>query len=344
MRSEYLCVKMITASKYFASCGEVMLLAIFILKFGIALQSESAHAVDNLVKHQDSTFKQVHFFNDKYKINNMSNHVFYWLYTREQSKAQLLNRKDPNMIKSTNFNAEIPTKVLVHDWFGSFYEKECFCAHIAKAYLLAGACNVFCVDYKQFSYDIMYASAKINAKYIGDDIANVLKMLTDNMSVGSENIHLIGHGLGAHIVGHTGNELNGEISRITGLDPAKHLYENTDPKYTIDKNDATFVDIIHTNGNGFGLIKPLGHIDFYPNGGRSQPNCKVLDRVSGGACSHAKAYDYFAHSILARNGSKALQCAQWSDYELGECGESAKSTYMGEHVDKKQTGSYYLWI
>lgn len=56
------------------------------------------------------------------------------------------------------------------------------------------------------------------------------------------------------------------------------LYENTDPKYRINKNDATFVDIIHTNGKGLGLIEPLGHIDFYPNGGKKQMNCRIADR------------------------------------------------------------------
>jgi len=79
-----------------------------------------------------------------------------------------------------------------------------------------GVYNVICVDWMQFSFDIMYASAKINVKYIGYDIAKVLNILSNDMSVGSENIHLIGHGLGAHIVGYTGKKLSGKISRITG--------------------------------------------------------------------------------------------------------------------------------
>lgn len=57
--------------------------------------------------------------------------------------------------------------------------------------------------------------------------------------------------------------------------------------------------------------------------------------VSGGACSHAKAFDYFAHSIFARKECRAHRCINWSMYEAGECGEFAKSTYLGEHVDKK---------
>jgi len=56
------------------------------------------------------------------------------------------------------------------------------------------------------------------------------------------------------------------------------LYENSDPKYRININDANFVDIIHTNGNSLGLLKPLGHIDFYPNGGKAQLNCKIFDK------------------------------------------------------------------
>jgi hypothetical protein len=60
----------------------------------------------------------------------------------------------------------------------------------------------------------------------------------------------------------------------------------------IQPSDAEFVDIIHTNGNmdqkgsikgaltepdtyGLGFFEPLGHVDFYPNGGGPfQDGCK----------------------------------------------------------------------
>lgn len=66
----------------------------------------------------------------------------------------------------------------------------------------------------------------------------------------------------------------------TGLDPAKPSYENSEPKDRLDINDAKFVDIIHTGGDDLGIFKPLGHIDFYPNGGRSQPGCDDKNKLS----------------------------------------------------------------
>lgn len=75
---------------------------------------------------------------------------------------------------------------------------------------------MICVDWKQYSTDLTYAVAKIRAKYIGYDIAKVLRKITYDMTQGVENIHLIGHSMGAHIVGFTGKNLTNQIPRITG--------------------------------------------------------------------------------------------------------------------------------
>lgn len=56
----------------------------------------------------------------------------------------------------------------------------------------------------------------MRTKYIGKDIAEVLKRITNNMTEGVEYLHLIGHSLGAHIVGIVGNILTNQIPRITG--------------------------------------------------------------------------------------------------------------------------------
>lgn len=81
-------------------------------------------------------------------------------------------------------------------------------------------------------------------------------------------LHLIGHSLGAHICGMAAKELKKRrnkwmVRRITGLDPAQPCFRNTDPSIHLNKNDAPFVDVIHTNGKllislGLGLPEAVG--------------------------------------------------------------------------------------
>jgi hypothetical protein len=70
-----------------------------------------------------------------------------------------------------------------------------------------------------------------------------------------------------------------------GLDPAGPLFEGYDTSVRLDKSDANYVDVIHSNGEaiyvgGFGIAEPIGHVDFYPNGGRAQRGCSNI--VVGG--------------------------------------------------------------
>jgi hypothetical protein len=62
------------------------------------------------------------------------------------------------------------------------------------------------------------------------------------------------------------------------LDPAAPGFSVNDTETRLDTTDADFVDIIHTNSGtllqgGESMIEPIGHADFYPNGGQRQPGC-----------------------------------------------------------------------
>ena len=74
--------------------------------------------------------------------------------------------------------------------------------------------------------------------------------------------------MGAHICGYAANEIKRRrarwtIRRITGLDPAQPCFKTANLALKLDKNDAPFVDIIHTNGRflkdlGLGLPQSIG--------------------------------------------------------------------------------------
>lgn len=67
------------------------------------------------------------------------------------------------------------------------------------------------------------------------------------------------------------NKLSYIIIYYVGLDPASVGFPLESPETTLDRSDAVFVDIIHTD---IAYITQTGHSDFYPNGGVApQPGC-----------------------------------------------------------------------
>ena len=66
------------------------------------------------------------------------------------------------------------------------------------------------------------------------------------------------------------------------MDPAGPLFDIANPSVRLDRGDAKFVDVIHTDirltslgiVGSFGVGRPIGDVDFYPNGGYHQPGCR----------------------------------------------------------------------
>ena len=143
------------------------------------------------------------------------------------------------------------------------------------------------------------------------------------MQLHPSKIHLVGHSLGAHIAGETAYFLHKntglKVGRITGLDPASLCFTETDDlalQKQLTRDKADFVDVWHSNANlekhGAGVSRPIGHIDYWINGGKFQPICKNIDSlnselgqgvkeilVDGGVspCSHSMVEHYFIDSL-----------------------------------------------
>lgn len=88
-----------------------------------------------------------------------------------------------------------------------------------------------------------YTQAVANIRLIGVITAHVLFMLREQLRMRNlDNVHMIGHSLGAHLSGYTGSTLQKEfdlrLGRITALDPAEPLFTATESIVRLDANDA----------------------------------------------------------------------------------------------------------
>jgi hypothetical protein len=146
--------------------------------------------------------------------------------------------------------------------------------------------DIFLPDKYIFRKDV-YLDAAQNAIHVGQYVGLVLAML-DRQSSNGINIHVVGHSLGAHLVGVVGRTFEKaagkKLARVTGLDPAGPSFIDGPlieavpelMKARLNRKDAEFVDIIHSQGSlspavlhfnaKFGDLNPLGHADFYPDG------------------------------------------------------------------------------
>lgn len=67
---------------------------------------------------------------------------------------------------------------------------------------------------------------------------------------------------------------------ITGLDPAKPLIDMfTMDEFRLTRDDADFVEVIHTNSGVYGEFPQIGHADFSINGGQLQPSCSSQSNI-----------------------------------------------------------------
>ncbi|GBO24961.1 hypothetical protein AVEN_40896-1 [Araneus ventricosus] len=88
---------------------------------------------------------------------------------------------------------------------------------------------------------------------------------------------------------------------------------------------------------------PVGHLDYYPNGGSLQLGCvhTSSDDSMGGAaanitaffmfngCDHERANIYFYESVKSDCGFESQMCDDYSNYENGKCEDSAVTAPMG---------------
>nr|CAD7448806.1 unnamed protein product [Timema bartmani] len=282
--------------------------------------------------------------------------VKFYLYTQNNpSTPSVITVNDASSLG--NFDSSHETKIVVHGWQSSATKMD----EVRSAYISSGeAVNVIMMDWSSGASNLVYEVCRERVVPSGEYLATLINFLA-SQGMKTANLHIAGHSLGAHIAGVAGNrQTSGTVGRITGMKTANlhivghslgaHIagvagnrqtsgtvgkvtgFSNIPTEDHLNSDDASFVEVIHTCSGLLGWVEPLGHADFYPNGGSPpQPGC-VLDVT--GVCSHARSFEYFAESIITTAGFQGEMCANWLTYETGACSGNTRAL-MG---DKTPTG------
>ncbi|KAL0871699.1 hypothetical protein ABMA27_004212 [Loxostege sticticalis] len=120
--------------------------------------------------------------------------------------------------------------------------------------------NVWCLD-EFFFYMTRYTNAAVLVRDIAGYVGKMLADLTQPGLLDPAKVEMISMSLGAHV-----------------MSPADRL----------DDSDADFVVVVVTNIDGNGMAAPVGHVNFYVNGGEFQVG-DIPFIPCGTFCSHMKA-------------------------------------------------------
>ncbi|XP_030628259.1 pancreatic triacylglycerol lipase-like [Chanos chanos] len=272
------------------------------------------------------------------------------LFTKQNPNAYQQIRADPNIVSASNYSPARKTRFIIHGFIDKGDEN--WLLDMCSLMLTVEDVNCICVDWKGGSRTL-YTQAANNIRVVGAQIAELVTLFQTSFGQKPENVHVIGHSLGAHCAGEAGRRIPG-LGRITGLDPAEPMFQGCPILVRLDPSDAKFVDVIHTDSLplvpylGLGMSQAVGHIDFYPNGGEEMPGCDKniisqivdIDGIWEGtrdfvACNHLRAYKYYSDSIVNRDGFVGYPCSDDSMFESGKCFPCAPGScpVMGHYAD-----------
>ncbi|XP_041975073.1 pancreatic triacylglycerol lipase-like [Aricia agestis] len=264
------------------------------------------------------------------KTRNGANNQ-YRLFTRNNpTSAQIITNGNANSIHNSNWRWGRPIKAVVHGWNSNGNSQ--VNTLITAAFLAADDCNVIVVDWSGAASGL-YTTSVMAVPGIGQFLGNFMQWVLNTVGGNWSQVHLVGHSLGAHIVGNAGRQVGGQPWRVTGLDPAGPQWGGN--SNALNRNSGVYVESIHTDGGLLGIMDPISDADFYPNGGRNpQPGCWVS------TCSHSRAYELFASSVRTNHFVGRL-CSNFNQAQNNQCSGSALN--MGNNIlSKRGSGLYGL--
>uniref|UniRef100_A0A452T5F6 Triacylglycerol lipase n=1 Tax=Ursus maritimus TaxID=29073 RepID=A0A452T5F6_URSMA len=264
------------------------------------------------------------------------------LYTNENpNNFQLITATDLSTVEASNFQLDRKTRFIIHGFIDN--GEESWLSDMCKKLFEVEKVNCICVDWK-CGARTLYSQAVQNTRVVGAEIAFFIQNLLVKPCLG-------------HILWVAGREGGIPGGRQLRLDPAQPCFQGTPEEVRLDPSDAMFVDVIHTDSApfipflGLGMSQKVGHLDFYPNGGKHMAGCQKnglstiidLDGIWSGArdfvaCNHLRSYKYYSSSILHPDGFLGYPCASYDEFQESGCFPCPAEgcPQMGHYADQFQ--------
>ncbi|XP_038214826.1 putative endothelial lipase isoform X2 [Zerene cesonia] len=279
----------------------------------------------------------------------------YFSFFRSMSSYTSFPLDDPTpLLNSSCLDPSLPTVLYTFGYRGKSNGPAT--TAMLNGYIATKKRNVLLLDWEEeaksgiLGIALSYAMFALpNCKRIGQELGGAIQKL-DQAGFQTDKLHLIGHSLGAHLMGYTGRwsrEQGITIPRITGLDPARALFEGLfSIQSGLDRTCAKFVDIVHTNPGNYGSTKSTGSVDIWPNYSSDgmQPGCPVgkyemfsMDDL----CSHNRAVMYVVESLSDGTSFPAAAAESYSEWIALE-DPTNDTIYLGDLVNIRARGNYYL--
>ncbi|CAG9581223.1 unnamed protein product [Danaus chrysippus] len=252
---------------------------------------------------------------ENFLVTRNGNRNQYWLFTRQnRNSRQVLVNGDANSVRNSFYSGNRPTKVIAHGWNSNGNSD--WILQMVAAFLDTADVNVIVLDWSSAASGLYTTSVRA-VPDVGNHLATFLRFLFNTAGGNWNNVHLVGHSLGAHVMGNAGRAAPSRPVRVTGLDPAGPQWGGN--SNALNRNSATYVESIHTDGGALGIMDPISHADFYPNGGRNpQPGC------SNSVCSHGRAQPLFS-STVRNDHLNGRRCTNLDEARRNQCtGASVK--------------------
>lgn len=261
-----------------------------------------------------------------------------------------LDYADNTTLNVAHFN-ETKELVFVIHGFGASASKK-WVLSMKESFLNLKDVNLVLVDWSNGSKAPDYISAAANSALVGRQVSLLIQQLIRAYpdTVTAAKTYLVGFSLGAQVAGFCGrhffNATGTKIGRLTALDAAGPLFETYD--FQVCKEDAKYVDAIHTTAGSnvlaglLGIESPFGHVNFYPNGGKSQPGCWFFDLF----CHHRRSVQYFIESMHAERHClfKSSPCDSIDSFLDSKCNSTGPHGEMGYFSnDAEGRGAQFLW-